>query len=108
LIIGAESLALPIAATEHLLDRRLDELRAQLLQLQPAANHTTISSLCGDLLNGEIETPAAHDPSLRAATAAVLLSGDEGLPAFEVAFLLGFGSNRELFAAIGGRDGGVT
>jgi Arabinose-binding domain of AraC transcription regulator, N-term len=109
LIIDAHCLALPIHSTEHRLDGTLDRLRDRLTTADPPATPPTatqaaISDLIDGLRAGPIENRADHAPPVLARAAALLLSGAEALPAFEVAFLLGFTSVPELLASTGQRE----
>jgi hypothetical protein len=98
--IDPSALALPIDAIAHPFDRTLEQLRARLLALGPAAQHAAISGLIVALGDG-VMPPPMPDRALQVSAAELLIGGSPAVPAFEVAFLLGFPSVRALRAAVG-------
>jgi hypothetical protein len=96
LYIGANALALPIAAAPH----DLEPVLASLGERLPArASPAEVAELLAQLEGGLLDTPSRISPELRLAAARLLRSGSPALPAFEVAFLLGYASVRELHSA---------
>jgi hypothetical protein len=95
--IGAAALALPIAATPHELDATLTELGESLRACAPPGE---IAELLAWIKMGALEPQHAISPRVRLAAARLLLSGSATMPTFEAAFLLGYGSVRELRSAL--------
>lgn len=96
--IDRAALALPIASTPHPFDRVLRELGLRWLESAPSAEHGEITRLLAALDAGPLEAPLAIEPELRVQAAKLLRSGPAPAHAYEVAFLLGFSSVREVLA----------
>ena len=89
LSIGRAALALPIAVSAHPLDAVFRRLRAELSR-NPAWHAAKIEPLSAALERGALDTGDRIEGTLRDAAAAWLI--EDGQPALEVAYLLGYPS----------------
>jgi AraC-type transcriptional regulator len=99
LCIAPEALDLSIPVTPHPFDATLAGLEEQLLAGAPELS-AAASRLLSELADGQLELAHAHEPLLCIRAAQSLLAAVPALPAYEIAFWLGFASVEALREAL--------
>jgi AraC-type transcriptional regulator len=91
LCITSEALDLAILETPHAFDATLVGLEEQLLAGSPGPPAVAAAErLLAELAGGQVDVVEAHDPGLRLRAARLLSAAVPALPAYEIAFWLGF------------------
>jgi hypothetical protein len=100
LSIASEALDLAIMGTPHAFDATLARLKEQLLAGSPRPPAVAAERLLAELAGGQVEVVEAHDPALCLGAARLLLAAVPALPAYEIAFWLGFSGVEALREAL--------